>query len=95
LFVGADADLAVVSNGTPTLVLVALDAEGRPARLDEIRVHRSAPALRVHVQGTLVSAALERAGIALVDLADRMAPVVLLPREREMKIEWPRSAGSP
>jgi len=89
-FVGADADLALVSNGTPVLTPVLLDPDGRPRALDEIRVHRSAPALRVHVQGTMGAVALERAGLALIDFGDRLAPVVLLPREREMKIEWPQ-----
>jgi len=88
-FVGGDGELALVSNGTPALQLVALEGQGRPRLLGEIRVHRSAPALRVHVRGSIGSAALERAGLALIDLTDPLAPLVLLPRERELKIEWP------
>lgn len=88
-FVGGDGGLALVSNGTPTIALVAIDERGLPRSLGGIRVHRSAPALRVHVHGSTGIAALERAGLALIDLTDPLAPVVLLPRERELKIEWP------
>jgi len=88
-FVGAQDELVLVSNGTPTIDLVELDGDGRPILLDGIRAHRSAPAWRVHVIGTLGVAALDRANLALIDLTDPRAPVVLLPRERELRIEWP------
>ena len=96
LFVGASGDLALVSNGTPELTLVASDEQGRPsAAEDRIRMHRSAPAHRIHVQGTLAAVALDRAGLGLVDLTNRTAPLVLLPREREFVIEWPQTERKP
>jgi hypothetical protein len=36
--------------------------------------------------------ALDRAGISIVDMADPLAPDILLPRERKLKIEWPAAA---
>jgi len=96
LFVGASGDLALVSNGTPALTLVTLDEQGRPsAAEDKIRLHRSAPAHRIHLQGTLATVALDRAGLGLVDLENRAAPMVLLPREREFVIEWPQREPKP
>ena len=96
LFVGAAGDLALVSNGTPALTLVELDERGRPSTLgDKIRLHRSAPAHRIHLQGTLATVALDRAGLGLVELANRARPEVLLPRGREFVIGWPQIERKP
>ena len=78
-----------VSNATPTLFVVGLDEADRPALLTETRLHRSAPIRRIHVSGTMAFAALDRAGLSLIDIADPMSPDVLLPRERRMQVIWP------
>jgi hypothetical protein len=88
-YVGADRGIVLVSNATPTLFIVGLDEDDRPALLTETRLHRSAPVHRVHVNGAMAHAALDRAGLSLIDLADPMSPDVLLPRARQLKISWP------
>ena len=79
----------LVSNATPTLFVVGLDDQDRPGLLTEVRLHRSAPIHRVHVSGQMAYAALDRAGLSLIDIADPMTPDVLLPRDRRMIISWP------
>jgi hypothetical protein len=88
-YLGADRDVVLVSNATPTLFVVGLDEKDRPALLTEARLHRSAPIHRVHVSGAMAIAALDRAGLSLIDIADPMSPDVLLPRERRLQVIWP------
>lgn len=89
-YLGADRNVVLVSNATPTLFVVGLDEADRPALLTETRLHRSAPIHRVHVNGTVAFAALDRAGLSLIDIADPLSPDVLLPRERRMNVIWPK-----
>jgi hypothetical protein len=88
-FVGGDDGLAVVTNGTPALQVFGVDASGETHALHAFRVHRSAPAGRVHVIGTRAFVALDRAGISIVDLGDPLTPEVLLPKDRRLRIDWP------
>lgn len=88
-YLGADRDVVLVSNATPTLFVVGLDEQDRPALLTETRLHRSAPVHRVHVNGSMAIAAIDQAGLSLIDIADPMSPDVLLPRERRLQISWP------
>jgi hypothetical protein len=88
-YLAADEDVVLVSNATPTLFVVLLDDRDRPSLLTETRLHRSAPVHRVRLEGSRAIAALDRAGLSLIDMTDPTTPQVLLPRERELKILWP------
>jgi hypothetical protein len=87
--VAGDEGVVLVSNGTPALQLIRLDAAGRPTLLEPLRVHRFAPVWRIHVRGERAYAAIDEAGISIIDLKDPDMPEVLLPRTRRFEIGYP------
>lgn len=84
--VGAANDVAWVSTGTPSIERIDLGDPARPVRLEPIRLHRSAPVGRVRALPGRLLAAVDTAGLGLVDLSRPDEPVVLLPRERTLRI---------
>ena len=88
-FVGGSATLALVSGGKPVVHLIGLDDSSTPSRLTDLRMHRAAPARRIVFVGDRAYLAMDTAGVGVIDLADRLAPEVLLPRERRLRIEFP------
>jgi len=84
--VAAAHDVAWVSTGTPLLERIDLSDPERPARLEPVRLHRAAPVGRVTAEPGRLLAAVDTAGLGLVDLSRPDFPAVLLPRERTLRI---------
>lgn len=84
-YVAAAHDVAWVSTGTPSLARIDLTDPGRLVLLEPLRLHRSAPVGRVTVEAGRLLAAVDEAGLGLVDLSRPEDPVVRLPRERKLR----------
>jgi hypothetical protein len=84
--VAAANDVAWVSSGTPEIERIDLSDPEHPTRLEPIRLHRSAPVGRVTIEPGRLLAAVDTAGLGLVDLSRPDVPAVLLPRERTLRI---------
>ncbi len=89
--VAAAHDVAWVSCGTPELWRIDLTDPERLVALEPIRLHRSAPVGRVTAEAGRVLAAVDSAGLGLIDLSRPDEPVVRLPRERRLRIEGTRN----
>jgi hypothetical protein len=85
--VAAANDVAWISDGTPVLERIDLGDPTHPARLEPLRLHRSAPVGRVTVESGRLLAAVDTAGLGLVDLSRPDYPAVLLPHERTLVIK--------
>jgi hypothetical protein len=80
---------ALVANGAGGLQIVDVEDPERPAVLSETPLPRGYPAGRMHLDGDVLYIAADVAGLAVLDLANRLEPRVLLPRERKMKVIGP------
>ena len=81
--------LAVVSIGPGGLQLLDPAADPASMELGSVVLPRGYPAGRVALSDGTAYVAIDRWGVATVDLADPREPEVLAPRERTMRISFP------
>lgn len=87
--VACSGGIAVVGCGDRGVAIVDLSQAGAPRRISTMALGRGHPAERVWLLGDFVLAAAEAGGLGVVSIADPASPVVLVPRERRMRITFP------
>ena len=85
--VAAWGSVALVGHRGSTIQVVDLTDPASPRELSRVRIHRSAGAGRMRVEGDRAYVAADVAGMAVIDLEDPAAPRVLFPRGRRIKID--------